>query len=342
MSFQIRIIESKTIWENFLSKVKPQTFLHSWSWGQFNQEMGMKIFRFGIFDGENFIGAALILKIVARRGSFLFCPHGPIFADGTDIKASIDSLLCHLKELAKSENCAFIRFSPLQKDTTENDKLFLDLGFRQAPIHMQHPELAWILNVNKSEEELIKEMRKTTRYCIRKAEKDGVEVYSSNNPDDVEKFWQVYKETVDRQNFTPFSRDYLRREMEIFGKNNEALFFFATYNNELVATALIVFYNGSAFYHHGASTHKYPKITAPYLLQWKIIQEVKKRGFDRYDFWGVVPEDKVNHPWAGLSLFKRGFGGAEHAYVHAKDYVISLKYWLNFAVETIRRKKRRL
>lgn len=342
MSLRIQTIESRPEWENFILKAKPQTFLHSWSWGEFNEKMGTKIFRFGLYDQENLVGVVLILKIAARRGAFLFCPHGPVFLQDINKSEALKLLLDHLKIVAAEERCAFIRFSPLMENNLENEELFLKNGFRQAPIHMQHPELAWILDVSAPENDLMMNMRKTTRYCIRKAQKDGVEVFTSDNPDDVEKFWEVYQTTVDRQNFTPFSKTYLKTEMEVFGKNNEALFFFAKYNNELVATALIVFYNGSAFYHHGASTHKYSKITAPYLLQWHIILEAKKRGFKLYDFWGVSPEDNSKHPWAGLSLFKRGFGGAEHAYVHAKDYVISSKYWLSFVVETVRRKKRHL
>jgi lipid II:glycine glycyltransferase (peptidoglycan interpeptide bridge formation enzyme) len=35
-----------------------------------------------------------------------------------------------------------------------------------------HPEITWSLILNLSEEELLKNMRKTTRYLIRQAEKD--------------------------------------------------------------------------------------------------------------------------------------------------------------------------
>jgi lipid II:glycine glycyltransferase (peptidoglycan interpeptide bridge formation enzyme) len=61
-----------------------------------------------------------------------------------------------------------------------------------------------------------------------------------------------------------------------------------------------------------------------------------------YNFWGVVPETATKHPWAGLSTFKRGFGGAEEQYVHAKDLPLSLKYWLTYTIEKVRKMKRRL
>ncbi len=349
----IQAVENKKKWEEFMGKVKPPTFLHSWAWGEFNQAMGTKIFRMGMYEGNTLIGLALILKITARRGAFLFCPHGPIFSENADKEMGLEALSMHLKKLAQEEHCAFIRISPILTKEVAHEKIFTKLGFRPAPVHMMHPELGWILNIQPSEEALLKNMRKTTRYCIRKAEKDGVTIQMSAAPSDIDKFWQVYKATVDRQNFTPFSKEYLSREIAVFGVKDmkdesfdsplcEAVFFFALYNQEIIATAIIVFYGNSAFYHHGASIPKYPKITAPYLLQWAVIQEARRRGCELYNFWGVVPEELSRHPWAGLSLFKRGFGGNSQEYVHAQDYVINQKYWLNWTVERVRKWKRGL
>jgi len=342
MALEIREIKDKNEWENFMSAVRPSSFLHSWAWGKFNDAIGSRVFYLGVYDRNELAAAALILLIAAKRGSFLFCPHGPIIRSEEKKKDVINALREYLMSLAKLERCAFIRISPLLGNNPGNEKLFTDLGFKQAPVHMMHPELSWILDITPTEADLLMAMRKTTRYCIRKAEKDGVETAVSSSPDDVEIFWDIYRATVDRQNFTPFSKNYLHSEFEIFNKDDGVRLFFAKYNNEVVAAAFIVFYGGFAFYHHGASIHKYPKITAPYLLQWAVIREAKKRGCKFYNFWGVVPEEMRKHPWAGLSLFKRGFGGSSCEYVHAKDLVVTSKYWLNYLVETVRKKKRGL
>jgi len=339
---EIREINLEKEWEDFIGVVRPDSFLHSWAWGKFNNASGTKVFNLGVYDENELVAVALILKITAKRGAFLFCPHGPLIRKAENVVEVIKVLREYLAGLARIERCAFVRLSPLLIKNPDNERIFTDLGFRQAPVHMMHPELSWILDVTPPEDALLMAMRKTTRYCIRKAEKDGVETVVSADPADVDVFWDIYKATVDRQNFTPFSRNYLRSEFEMFIKNDGARLFFAKYNNEVVAAAFIVFYKDSAFYHHGASIHKYPKITAPYLLQWSVIREARKRGCKYYNFWGVVPEEKKNHPWSGLSLFKRGFGGSESEYLHAKDLVITPKYWLNFLVETVRKKKRRL
>jgi len=53
---EIREIVQKEIWEDFLLKCKEKTFLQSWNWGEFQEKMGNKIWRFGVYEGENLLG----------------------------------------------------------------------------------------------------------------------------------------------------------------------------------------------------------------------------------------------------------------------------------------------
>ncbi len=339
---EVKQINDQATWETFLSETKPDTFLQSWQWGECNEKNGTTVYRLGVYDSEQLLAVALILAVRARRGNFLLCPHGPVFRNNDHLPLATATLTAYLEKFGRANNFAFIRLCPILSKTPEHCQLFHELGYRNAPIHMAHPELAWILDVTPSEEELMKGMRKSTRYSIKKAEKDGVTVSVSTSIDDFETFWQVYQATVTRQHFTPFSKAYLRAEFETFAKDNNAAFFFANYKGEVTATALIIFDKTSGYYHHGATTQKYPGLTDAQLLQWEIIKECKLRGLKKYNFWGVVPEEQKNHPWTGLSTFKRGFGGYEQAYVHAKDLPLSPRYWLNYVIERVRRWKRRL
>lgn len=348
--YSILPITNREVWDNFLSTVQPNTFLHSWQWGEFQEGSGERVWRLGVYDTKplnnktteqpELIGVALVIKVRAKRGSFLFCPHGPI-----SIKAlkheSMKALVDYLKELARKEKCGFVRFSPLMLNTPEHYKMWQDLGFRNAPTHM-HPELAWILDIPPPEEQLLKNMRKTTRYSIRKAEKDGVKVTTSTNPEDLEKFWAVYGETAERQHFVSFSKEYLRKEFATFAAQNCATLIFGTYRGEIISAAFIVLTPWSAFYHHGASIPKYTNVPASQLVQWHAILEAKRRGCEKYNFWGVVPETAVKHPWQGLSRFKRGFGGYTEAYVHAVDLPLAWRYWLTYTIERVRKWKRHL
>ncbi len=338
--YRVKPIKDKQVWETFLETLKPHSFLQSWKWGEHYEQTGSKIFRVGVFKSGTLVGIALFIKIQARRGDFLVCPHGPLIRDFVDEEGALAALVRYSSDVGRDEDCDFIRFCPLSKATDSNRAMYQKLGFSDAPIHM-HPELSWILDITKPEDQLLKEMRKTTRYTIKKMEKEGVEIIQSSNPADMEKFWSVYAATFERQQFTPFSKNYLRTEFDLYRKDNQAMFFFGTYGGETVAAAIIIFYNNQAFYHHSGSLAGGGS-NVSYLLQWRVIQEAKRRGCTLYNFWGIAPDDKPRHAWSGLSLFKKGFGGFAEAYVHAQDKPLSPKYILNYGIETVRRIRRRL
>jgi len=356
---QIKEITQKEIWEDFLLGCKEKTFLDSWNWGEFQKKMGEKIWRLGVFEsltsGVKPLIIALVIKIKAKRGSFLFVPHGPVIKNGRGRVSSIfEILLEELKEIAKKENCSFIRIAPIWERNQENIKIFQDLGFRQAPIHM-HPEITWELDIKPSEQELLINMRKTTRYLIRQAQKNkALEIIQSNKIESLEKFNQLYQETKDRHHFVPFSLNYLKNEFLSFVPDNEISILLGKYKSEIISSAMIIFWQGIGFYHQGASSQKYSKIPVSYLLQWEAIREAKKRGCKIYNFWGIAPlfeETKSgnskfqipkNHPWYGLTLFKMGLGGYKKEYVKTQDLALSSKYWLTYIIEKLRKKKRGL
>ncbi|MBU4299570.1 peptidoglycan bridge formation glycyltransferase FemA/FemB family protein [Patescibacteria group bacterium] len=353
MSLEVREISNKEIWEDFLLGCEEKTFLSSWDWGEFQKMMRNKIWRLGVFENSKLVNLTLTIKIKAKRGTFLFIPH--LFSD-----KYLQVLINYLKERAREEKADFIRISPLLKRNEENIEIFKKLGFREAPIHM-HPELSWELDLTLNENDLLKQMRKTTRYLIRQAEKNkDIKIEKNNSLEGVEKFNLLYKETVNRQHFVPFSLHYLKNEFLAFGPNNEISIFLGKYKNELVSSAIIVFWQNTAFYHQSASSLKYPKIPVSYLLLWEAIREAKRRGCKKFNFWGIAPfsasaengnqKSKIKnqkfeirkHPWAGLTLFKMGFGGYKKEYVKTQDLPLSPKYWLNYIVEKIRKTKRGL
>ena len=168
---------------------------------------------------------ALVTKVVAKRGTFLFIPHGPEILESLpekDKKEILQLILTRLIEIGKEENANFIRVSPLLEDSQANQNIFADLGFTAAPMHSSAYEATWKLDLTK--EDLLRDMRKTTRYLIKKCrDNPDISIEISNNPKDIEIYQKLNKEVAKRQKFVPFSDQFIKNEFEIFALAPENL-----------------------------------------------------------------------------------------------------------------------
>ncbi|MCK5475839.1 MAG: peptidoglycan bridge formation glycyltransferase FemA/FemB family protein [Candidatus Pacebacteria bacterium] len=339
---QIIEITDKFQWENFVHQNKESTFLQSWNWGEFNKNTGEKIWRLGVFDSGELLAVMLVIKVNAKRGSFLFVPQGPILIESRILNFEfgiLEKLFDYLKDLGEKEKVGFVRISPILENSEENLEIFKQAGFKNAPIHMMHPELTWILDITKNEDEILKGMRKTHRNLTRRAVKDGVEIIKSTEEKYLKAFYDIHTETVKRHKFVPFAYEYIKNEIEAFKEDDQIEIFSAMYDGKIISSAIVVYYGNQAFYHHGASSSEYMKIPSSYLNLFEAIKEAKTRGKEIFNFYGIV-ENKPKHPWSGLSKFKKGFGGYQKKLLHCQDLSLNQKYLLTYFIETLRKIKR--
>lgn len=335
----IKKIDSKKEWENFVLSQSPNIFLQSWNWGQFHQSLGHKIFRLGLDQNGKIKGVALLVKEEAMRGTYLACPGGPLLINWN--KENFGPMVKEMARIGQEEKAVFLRVRPSILDTPENRKLFSDFGFGNAPMHM-HAETTWQLNLLSSEDELLMGMRKTTRYCIRRAQRDRVKVFQSKNVKDVEILFKLQMEAVRRHKFVPFSKEFLEKQFQVFAKDDQASLFLAEYKKQILSAGMFVFYGDMAVYHYSGTSSTHPQIFSSYLLLWEAIREAKKRGCKIFNFWGIAPTDNPKHRFAGVTIFKKGFGGERVDYLHAQDYSLSLLYRATYLFETARRRIRKL
>jgi lipid II:glycine glycyltransferase (peptidoglycan interpeptide bridge formation enzyme) len=206
-----------------------------------------------------------------------------------------------------------------------------------------HAELTSQLDVTKPEKELLAQMRKTTRYEIRKAEKLGIKITANTDDKKIRSFYELQLETAKRQSFVPFSYKYFFEQFKVFFEAKKGLLYTAEFENKILAQAFIIFYNKEAVYHYAVSTEEGRRYPGAYLLQWEAIKETKRREMKIYNFWGVAPVDSKDHRFSGISIFKRGFGGEDIQYLHAQDLIINYpKYSINYTIEQVRKFMRRV
>ena len=247
------------------------------------------------------------------------------------------------KELVKQgkrEKCVFVRVRPQLERSESSLKLMQQLDAKPAPMYLS-VEFAGVLDLTKSEDELLKNMRQRLRRALRKAEKNGITVKKSTNPEDIHEFYQIQMQTAGRHGFVAFSEDFFYKQFAALAKNDEAVLYTAKYQGETLAQNFMIFYGNEASYHYGVSSELGTKLSGAPLLHMEAMRDARKRGIKRYNFWGIVEEDETWHRFYGVSQFKRGFGVTELKYVPAHDLVLKPgKYAITKLIEDVRKKKR--
>jgi peptidoglycan pentaglycine glycine transferase (the first glycine) len=318
-------ITERKIWDKFLGNSPKGYFLQTWEWGDFEEKgLGKKIWRLGFENEEGrLIAVCLATEESGRFGKFIYCPRGPILNWSYNVERN--AVLKSLVEFFQGKEYVFLRVDPaVKKDDIEILKEFASLGFRNSNTFVQ-VERAWMLDIyEKTEEELMLEMRKNTRYSLKKAMKGEVEVYISHDEEEFEKFLDMLHGLSNQKGFASVPKSYLRMQFKYLGDIMQ--FFCAKYKGEVVAGGWFAFYGEESSYLHGASSKNVGDSQAPYLIQWEAIKYAQSLGIKRHNFWGVV-EDKNYHPGYpgfGYSNFKKGFGGYLEEYTRAKDFVYNM------------------
>ncbi len=286
------------------------SFLQSWEWGTFQEKSGADILR--LRDVQSDARILLVKRRLPFGRSYWYCPKGP--TDPKSVEMLVGSALLDGADFIRAEPTMALPVSSVVKKT-----------------NAVQPSQSWILDVAKTEAELLAAMHEKTRYNIRLSERKGVHAYevSGKDPNAYTIFADLLAETAKRDGFHGHDASYYGAMVETLsgdpatdGKRKPvAKLFFGEHDGRVLAANLMVFFGDTAIYLHGASASVRREVMAPHLLHWTCIRKVKEYGFAAYDFWGVEPEGATGHRWAGISRFKRGFGGAYAAYPGTFDLV---------------------
>lgn len=335
---ELKDATSRSKWDKFVTSHKEANFLQSWDFYEFHASRGNEIVRRIAVEGDKIIGAYAGVVENAKRGRHLAIAGGPIL-DWKN-KKLVSRIFEDIKEQGKSHACVFVRVRPQLERTKEAYQIFKAQGLKPAPTYLS-VEYAAILDLHKSEEEIIKGMHRRIRYAVNNARNKGFTIEKSQDPKDIHEFYQIQLSTARRQNFVSFSEDYLTKQFAAFAKNNEAVLYTAKYNGEILAQNFMIFYGNEASYHYAVSTELGTKLSGSPILHVEAMRDARARKIYRYNLWGIVGEDEKNHRFYGVSFFKRGFGGDELKYLPAHDLIINpIKYQKTKIIEKIRKKIR--
>ncbi len=308
--------------------------LQSFEWGEFRKKTGIKVIRRGLV--RNNLPAARLPAGQGRQGKIIegftvtlhkipktkyyigYLPKG---------NNPTEELIEELNRIGREENCIFIQLEPNVRANTEYSILNTQYSLRLAarPLFTKY---TFVLDLTKSEEDLLKNMHPKTRYNIRVAEKHKVSIREDNSQKSFEQYLKLMMETTNRQGFYAHTPSYHRNLFEILPKktNPNSLSYHllnAAYDGKTLTSWVMFVFKDTMYYPYGASSREYREVMANNLIAWEAIKFGKKLGLKYFDMWGALglPPDK-NDPWYGFHRFKEGYGAELVEFAGSYDLVI--------------------
>jgi lipid II:glycine glycyltransferase (peptidoglycan interpeptide bridge formation enzyme) len=265
-------------------------------------------------------------------------------------------ILDTLKNLCKQKFCLFVQIETLDYDSNlklptvfdhppqkeSQNSLSLRGMSREWQGEFQNsyykkfiPPYTTLIDLTKTEEEILSRMKPKWRYNIRLAEKKWVVVEQvDKHIGNIKKFFELMKETSERNNFSGNTLEYYK----IFLKSiEESQLFFAYFEKKIIAAGIFVTSEDTMIYYYGTSSSEYRSIMAPYLLQWRVIEHAKKRKLKLYDFLWVAWPDEKNSSLAGVTDFKMKL--SEDRRFVSESYIWVNKKWKYRIIKLLKKLK---
>ena len=297
-------------WETFTKDHPNAHVLQTLEWGKLKEQFGWKM--------DHLIhkewGAQILIRSILPGMKMAYIAKGPL-APNSNIKSWLNGDECgadflkQVDDYCREHKIFFIKIEPDEEECGS-----IPAGFIRS-FHAIQPLNTILVNIEDDDEKILARMKQKTRYNIRLAERKGVKVEVS---DDIEAFYQLAKQTSQRDRFGIHSLKYYQTAYQIFHNRGQCELFLAKYA-ETAISGIMVFANGMrAWYFYGASSNEHREVMAPYLLQWEAIRWAKRMGCSVYDLWGIPDYReaylennfmKTEDGLWGVYRFKRGFGG---------------------------------
>lgn len=269
-------------------------------WGEFDDSLPKRTFlgSFRYDDGTRMIALASATLYQQKGRDWIWIKHGPLFAHepNTEIIKKMCSTFKQQFARVQETRPVFIRLS-LPSSVSDVKTPFE---------HTMYDETV-IIDLTRSEEEILANMSQGGRRSLRKAQKEELIVneYSGETASDIftNHCYPILKETGQRDGFGIHPVGLYTNMLERLPEN--ATLYTISHQKQVVAWAITTEYAKNVLYYYGGSNALARDLHAPYLLHWEIMKKMKARSNTTYDFMGISGS---NYPeLASVTTFKLKF-----------------------------------
>jgi peptidoglycan pentaglycine glycine transferase (the first glycine) len=298
-------------YKNFIESNHKGHFMQGHEWAKVKSEWKWEAIIERDESGKIIGGLSVLIRpIPFLPYTLMYAPRGPV-CDIQDKKV-LSALLDGVQLLAKKHKAYQFKIDPdvLSSDTTFTETM-KKFGFMLSSggenFEGIQPRFVFRMNVfGKTEDEMMQSFHSKTRYNIRVAIKNKVEVKICDKQM-LDEFLPIMRETGKRDGFPTRPKAYFERMMDTFG--TQCRLYMAYYEGKPIAGTIAIQYGDKTWYLYGASANEFRNMMPNYLLQWEMIKWSLETNCNIYDFRGVSGDLSESNPLYGLYKFKKGFNG---------------------------------
>ncbi len=317
-------------WQAFLAATSTGDFLHDWAWAEVAAHDGEPPHRYLLEEDGSIVAiVAAQPRSLPLGRTFWYVPHGPVI-DLANPRAAerLKALFVALRVVAAEHRAVAVKLEPRVEAGGAPAEIFHHArGLRPMANTLQVGQTR-IVDLT-DDDSLMGGFDKDTRYSIRRAEREGVAVRVVDDATDtrpVDDLHQLVGETQRRAGFPMPSLERYRIAWRSLAGAGRGAILEARRDDAILASGMVVIEGDRSFYLFSGSRREErgePKHYASYALQWAMMRYARDRGAQHHDLWGVAPPGAPpDHPWAGVGLFKKGFGGREVTWAGSSDLVV--------------------
>jgi len=193
-------------------------------------------------------------------------------------------------------------------------------GWRRSSTHIQYRHTV-IVDLRPELEEIRMSMKSRGRYEVSKSSKAGVIVEKQEiSEETLKKMYDLLTITSERNKFFIRDKDFMFDYWHSLSSSNQLRLYFASYQGEVQAAAMIIVSGDTAWYKDGGSIRTENNVMAPRFLHWKIIESLKEEGLNFYDMGGIPdPEKHQTSSTHGIYVFKSAYAKETTSFMPTMD-----------------------
>jgi len=237
-----------------------------------------------------------IFEAFSSRSIIQGGPLLPLFIENEGIKV-LKILIEYYDEIAQKK--ALYTQIRNMWDTSEISGILSSMGYE----YKEH--LNFLIDLNRPEEEIWKNIHKSRRKGINRAAKKGVFIEELRDKSLIPIFYDIIKETYKNANIPLADISLFESAFELLVPKHMAKFYMAKYKDIYIGARAVLCYRGLIYDWYAGALSDYLSLYVNEALVWYILKEGANSEYHTFDFGGAGSPYKEY----GVREFKRRFGG---------------------------------